>query len=138
MNHSDAEYLQITPGAEVYVRQILMYCQNQPWWHGYTVVPKNTIKAVGAAILSLGSKSLGSFLYDHTESISRSPIEFALIYPEQLFYTMACPTALRSQKPIVTRRSIFYLNHDYPLSVTESFLSPAMDASMNPIANDYA
>lgn len=102
------------------VRQVLLYCDNQPWVFARSVIPKKTMTGRQRRLGSLGNKPLGAVLFAD-RSMRRDEMEIARITPEHAIYNVALQAVSRKPAEIWGRRSVFYLD-DKPLLVSEIFL----------------
>ena len=102
------------------IREVFLYCDNEPWVFARTVIPRSTLTGKQKYLANLGSRPLGAVLFADP-NMRRDHFEVACMRPGELLYTHA--NQLHSDKPdyIWGRRSAFYLS-DKPLLVNEIFL----------------
>jgi chorismate--pyruvate lyase len=99
------------------VRQVLLYCDNQPWVYARTVIPLTSLRGPLRGLTRLGNKPLGAVLFAN-KTMRRSEIEVTNLAPQH-----PCYAALQTggAQIIWGRRSVFHL-HKMPLLVSEFFL----------------
>lgn len=91
------------------VREVEIYCDEQIWMYGRTVIPKTTLTGKERRLLALGNQSIGEILFADP-TLVRSEFEVAKIkYQDEDFWG---------------RRSFFFVSGK-PLLMTEIFM-PAM------------
>ncbi len=116
------EAMRLGVHAESYalIREVLLYCGDQPWVYARSVLPKTTLTGKRRILGKLGNRPLGEILFSDP-SIQRDALEIAEIKKGQRMYHNA--TACLNNKPdfLWGRRSVFYL-HQKPLLVNEVFL----------------
>lgn len=101
------------PESERYwLREVIMYGDGQSWLVGRTVIPPSALEASSSALMSIGDKPLGHYLFQQ-EPLARDYIHIG-----------------RSQD-VWARRSRLRL-FDQPLLITELFL-PASPAYRSPV-----
>ena len=99
------------PASERYwLREVIMYGDGQPWLVGRTVIPPSTLEASSSALMNMGDKPLGRYLFQQ-EQLARDFIHFGL------------------SQNVWARRSRLRL-FNQPLMITELFL-PASPAYRN-------
>lgn len=108
----EAQALGTNPRHQTLVREIVMTGHGQPWVFARSVIPLQTLSGELRHLKSLDNRPLGAMLFKDP-SMQRSPIEAALLQPQQLHY--------RTDKPVWARRSVFQLRAK-PLLVCEVFL----------------
>ncbi len=102
------------------VRQVLLYCDTQPWVFARSVIPKKTMTGRQRRLGSLGNKPLGAVLFAD-KSMRRDEMQIARITPEHAIYNVALQAVQHKPREIWGRRSVFYLDNK-PLLVSEIFL----------------
>ncbi len=104
------------------VREVLLYCQNQPWVFAHSQIPESTIAAGNQSLSQLGEQPLGEMIFRHP-NIRRQTIEVAEFDSLTQVYKLAGQVS-KSDLPDVLfgRRSLFKLA-DKPLTVSEIFLA---------------
>lgn len=56
----------VLPASERYwLREVIMYGDGQPWLVGRTIVPPCTLEASSSALMNIGDKPLGRYLFTH-------------------------------------------------------------------------
>lgn len=118
---SEAQKLGIPRDEEVWVRCVLLKCEQRNWVYARTIIPHMAPSNPWQELQSLGNKPLGEILFE-MPSIQRSPFEFSrdtLGYWPHLINHLNAPE-MRNQ-PSFARRSIFK-QKGAPLLLTEVFL----------------
>lgn len=102
------------------IREVFLYCDDQPWVFARTVIPRTTLSGREKYLANLGSKPLGAVLFANP-NMHRDQFEVTCLRDGDLLYTHA--NQLASSKPVEIwgRRSAFYLSGK-PLLVNEIFL----------------
>ena len=94
------------PVSERYwLREVIMYGDGQPWLVGRTVIPPSTLEASSSALMNIGDKPLGHYLFQQ-EQLARDYIHIG-----------------RSQDAWARRARLRLF--DQPLLITELFLPPS-------------
>lgn len=124
-NADEYALLGVTPGTRVYVREVLLLCNEVPVVFAHSVLPRPGLRGGWNGITRLGNRSLGEALFsDHR--IERQALAYRRVRHDHPLYWA---TMRQQQMPVSSlwaRRSVFCLNR-HPLLVTEVFL-PAIDA----------
>jgi chorismate--pyruvate lyase len=119
--------LQLSARQLLYQREILLTCDERPWWFGRTIMPFHTTQNAWRLVKKLGNKSLGSVLF-HTPQIQR---QHAWISP--VYGNAQLPVSLLNDEThdgrVLWSKSTRYCLADAPLVVTEIFL-PTMLAQL--------
>ena len=110
--------LDIVADMPAMIREVDIYCGDTAVVFGRTVLPEITLEN-HAGLKSLGTKSLGDFLFANP-NLRRTRFEIAPLKKSDFSYQRACATNLVQDEIVWARRSIFYLG-DYPLLLTEAF-----------------
>ncbi len=113
--------LQSSPGKFALIREVLLYCGNEPWVYARTIMPRATLTGKQRHLSMLGTKSLGVILFSDP-NMFRSEIEIARISPQHGLYSTAMIGQDNAKTDIWGRRSIFYIGKHKPLLVNEIFL----------------
>ena len=124
--HAD-EYalLDMAPGARLYVREVLLLCNEVPVVFAHSVLPPAGLRGGWNGITRLGSRSLGEALFsDHR--IERQPLAYRRVRHDHPLYHATARQQAVAVSSLWARRSVFCLN-SHPLLVTEVFL-PAIHA----------
>ena len=117
---NEAQALGIRPRESCFIREVHLWCDNQPWVYARTVIPVSTLTGNRRRLSRLGKKSLGAVLFADP-GMQRSHIEIARLGAGQaLFEAAVVPLAERPEE-IWGRRSVFLLDKK-PLLVSEIFL----------------
>ncbi len=99
------------------IRQVILYCDQQPWVYARTVIPVTTLKGSLRRLVNLGNQPLGAVLFAD-KSIQRGQVEVAVIKPcHQL---LQC-SGFQQKGKLWGRRSIFS-KQKKNLLVSEFFL----------------
>ena len=105
-----------------FIREVVLFGNNQPWVFARTVVPLQTMTGRLRALGSLNNKPLGAFLFSFP-TMRRGVIEFANIRPDH----QLVPTPFfANSDSLWGRRSVFFLDNK-PLLVNEIFLPGFID-----------
>lgn len=115
----EAQAMRVPPWQRALVRQVRLWCDEQPWVFARTVIPMSSLRGAQRRLAHLGSRPLGAFLFADP-ALQRSPMQVARICPGSRLLTAAAP----SPDAIWGRRSVFRLQ-GHPLLVSEFFL-PAL------------
>ena len=109
----------------VYVREIVMYADGQPWLFARSVFPPEVLDLSDSSLKTLGNQPLGRLFFHSESDISgqtnpRQSIEIGYISAaHELLNGESFPQAV--VQPLYARRSIFNY-HDMPALVQEVFL----------------
>lgn len=117
---TEAQYLQVPETSIALVREVIMFCDAQPWLFARTIVPEESLSTYELGLASLGTTPLGSILFSD-EAVSRTDFQYSYLSPQNPYRQWAKQNATDS---ILARRSQF-IKHDNPLLLTEVFL-PSM------------
>lgn len=104
------------------VREVHLYCGDQPVVFARTLIPPRTLSGRHRQLAHLGERPLGAYLFADP-GMRRGPVQVAAITPGSRLHAHAMQ-GQPGNDIIWGRRSIFRLN-DRPLLVSEIFL-PAM------------
>ena len=106
----------------IFEREIIMFCNNKPWWYGRTLIPKQTFSKRFEIFSTLSTKPLGKILFEdpmiekiHCKSLTLSVKDLKLNH-QQLGLVEKQDMDL-----LWGRASIFQID-DSPLYLTEVFL----------------
>lgn len=102
------------------VRQVRLWCGNQPWVFARTVIPNQTLTGPLRRLAHLGDKPLGAMLFA-SPSLRRFEVQVARLLPQHNLFAMATDNLNSKPGEIWGRRSVFHL-HGRPLLVSEIFL----------------
>lgn len=118
--HNEIKRLRMRARQMSLIREVYLYCDEQPWVFARTVIPRKTLSGAQKHLANLGSRPLGAVLFADPH-MHRDDIEVTCLHPTERLYNKA--VAVLSQRPphIWGRRSVFYLNNK-PLLVNEIFL----------------
>ncbi len=119
----EARLLQISERSAALIREIIMYCDAQPWLYARTVAPLATVNSELPRLYDLGSTELGKLLFHHP-NMRRSAFSYSCLRPEQTLYQQVLQTAECNAQCLWARRSKFILSGK-KLLLSEVFL-PAM------------
>jgi len=112
----EAQALGVAPRQGALIRQVRLWCDNQPWVFARTVIPFSSLRGAQRRLAYLGSRPLGAFLFADP-ALQRSPLQVARVAPNSRVLS-ACTLA---NATLWGRRSIFRLR-GHPLLVSEFFL----------------
>lgn len=104
--NNEAQKLNIGLGQWAYIREVLLYCSDEPIVYARTVIPYKTMTGRQQQLKYLKNKPLGAYLFSQPD-LKRDPIEISQIWHNDKHYW--------------ARRSCFYLQKK-PLLVYETFL----------------
>lgn len=107
-----AEFGPLAQQHSFWSRRVMLLGEEQPWVLAHTLLPAHSQLGPLAQVISLGSKPLGEFLFEHPQ-LQRSNLHFAHL-----------------QGRIWGRKSLFFL-YGKPIMVAEFFL-PALLARQVP------
>jgi len=99
------------------IRQVVLYCENEPWVYARSVIPMTTLKGPLRRLRRLGNKPLGAVLFSD-RSIERGEVEITSMAPSHANYKW---TEYKGTEIIWGRRSVFRQRHK-TLLVSEFFL----------------
>lgn len=102
------------------IREVYLYCGEQPMVFARTVIPRRTLRGRQTHLAGLGSRSLGSVLFADPH-LHRDEIEVARLHAGEGLYHKAVSVLATAPDTIWGRRSVFYLDRK-PLLVSEIFL----------------
>ncbi|MBS0358722.1 MAG: chorismate lyase [Proteobacteria bacterium] len=107
----------------VWVREITMVCDGEPWLFGRTVIPQKTLVGYWKRLTRLRSIPLGAVLF-RDPNIVRGEYEIAQLDKHHFLYNKSRRYLENDKDYLWARRSQFYLDEN-PLLLSEVFL-PAM------------
>ena len=118
--HNEIKRLGMRERQMSFIREVYLYCNDQPWVFARTVIPRKTLSGKQRHLADLGSRPLGAVLFADPH-MHRDEIEVTCLHAKEQLYHKA--VAALSQRPasIWGRRSVFYLNNKQ-LLVSEIFL----------------
>jgi len=102
------------------IREVFLYCDNEPWVFARTVIPRSTLSGKQKYLANLGSRPLGAVLFADPD-MRRDHFEVACMRPGEVLYSHANQLSCEQPEYIWGRRSAFYLSAK-PLLVNEVFL----------------
>lgn len=128
---SEAKLLGIVSNNLVWVREVELGCNGQPWEFGRTVIPSHTLTAEETKLVTLGTMPIGEILFKDP-SMQRSEFELAKLASAHYLYQQATRSVVNPPASLWGRRSVFYL-HNKPLLITEVYTPwlPAMSGEIN-------
>ncbi len=113
---SEQQFLN-SPNEPSSIREVILFGSGQPVVFARSVLPRSSLSGKNKALLELGNKPLGEYIFSQPE-LQRGPIEIAELpasqFNQHLEFNYNHETAWG-------RRSLFYLNNK-PISVCEVFL----------------
>lgn len=116
--HDDeAQALQIQGQTRCYVRQVFLKGDGVPFCFARIVVPQHTYHQYQSQFSTLNDQFLGNTLLYSNATTRRDPFEYAYISQAHP-YTQY----LENTHPLGARRSVFYMDGQFPLLVSEVFL----------------
>lgn len=114
---------EICVGQQVLVREVLLYCDDQPQVFARSLIPLTSLTGEEEHLANLGSRSLGQVLFTHP-GLTRKKIHIASFNKHSSVGQLAHHLQLTFEQPLWGRRSTFMLG-DKPLVVAEVFLPKA-------------
>jgi len=103
-----------------FIREVHLFCGDEPAVFARTVIPQNTLKGELQKLTKLGTQSLGSVLFDNNH-IQRGEIQSCRVNKSHHIYHQALCYSHFFDRQVWGRRSPFYLKNK-PLLVSEYFL----------------
>jgi len=113
----------IVAGEKVLVREVLLYCNDQPQVFARSLLPLSSLTGAEQQLANLGTQSLGQIIFNNP-SLIRESIEVSVFDKESVVAKLAKSLRMTVQYPLWGRRSIFMLEHK-PFMVAEVFLPNA-------------
>lgn len=107
-------------GAWVWIREVQLLGDDQPWVFARTLIPAQTLRGRGRRLTQLGTRPLGEVLFTDPE-VRRGPVEIARILSGQRLHQRAFTGLFEPLDVLWGRRSIFWIA-ERPLLVCEIFL----------------
>ena len=98
------------------IREVALYCNEQPWVYARSILPAATLSGPLRHLRRLQNQSLGSLLFNNP-NLGRGDFELALLAPHSTYIH----PQYRQTQPAWARRSVFILRGK-PLIVSEVFL----------------
>ena len=121
----------IRPGEEVLVREVLLFCDEQPQVFARSLLPLSSLTGDEKKLAELGTQSLGQVLFNHPNLI-RKNIELSTFDSTSSISRLAKHCRLPERETLWGRRSVFILDNK-PLMVAEVFLPQAQAYSKESI-----
>lgn len=106
-----------------YHREILMLCDESPWWYAHTRIPASTFDKRADVFQDLGERSLGCLLFSDPHITRQSLRFFEVSFASSLYQQAACFVTLDHDR-LWARESVYHVEGQ-PLYLLELFL-PAM------------
>jgi chorismate lyase len=110
----EALLLKLKPRQKALVREVLLYCHNEPWVYARSVIPPASLAGSLRFLRKLKNSALGSLLFKDPH-LQRSPFAVAAVQLSNL------NIPVDSDARVFGRRSLFHL-YQQPLLVAEIFL----------------
>lgn len=117
---NEARKLKIHESKHAFIRQVYLFCHQQPVVFARTVIPARTIRGRMRRLTNLGTKPLGEVLFNDPK-IQRQDKEIAKICVEHTLHRLAMRHQPKQKQAIWGRRSIFTY-HKKPILLSEIFL----------------
>ena len=114
VNFSERQAIGLKPRRHAFVREVALWVKGSVWVYARTIIPLNTLKGKLRILQNLGNRPLGEQLFTNP-TMRRETMLFATVNNQYL------PIALRKNRPLGGRRTLFKLNNK-PLLVCEIFL----------------
>lgn len=113
---NEAQALGVRPWQRALIRQVRLWCDDQPWVVARTVIPMSSLQGAQRRLAHLGSRPLGAFLFADP-TLRRSPLQVTQLGADDPLLAGSGAVA----GPVWGRRSVFHLR-GHPLLVSEFFL----------------
>jgi len=113
----------IVAGEKVLVREVLLYCDDQPQVFARSLLPLSSLTGAEQQLANLGTQSLGQIIFSNP-SLIRKDIEVSIFNEESAVAELAKSLNMDVRYPLWGRRSIFMLEKK-PFMVAEVFLPNA-------------
>lgn len=113
----------IVQGQDVIVREVLLWCDNQPQVFARSLLPLTSLTGDQTVLSNLGSESLGQVLFN-LDNLERKAIEVSFIEGASVLTPLLDQLNLPLNKRLAARRSIFLVDAK-PVMVAEVFLPGA-------------
>jgi chorismate--pyruvate lyase len=127
-NPDEERELRLRRGQYAYVREVVLYCDNQPVVFAHSVVPLKNLRGPWNSVTRLGSRPLGEALFTN-HLVRRDPLSYRSLHRHhRLFRQTMRAVALDDKVKLLARRSRFSLK-GRALMVTEVFLPAILDVS---------
>ncbi len=117
---AERKLLNIEPGAQALIREVLILSEGKQWMFARTVFPRRTLIGEGQQLAHLKNRSLGSVLFKDP-TLKRSEFEIAYLQPGERWHAKVAQAAKCTLPDLWARRSLFSLQSK-PLLLTEVFL----------------
>jgi chorismate--pyruvate lyase len=117
---NEALRLGVHPEHFALIREVLLYCGEEPWVFARSVLPRKTLTGPHRFLSKLGNRPLGEILFSDP-NIRRDALEVACIKQGQRMFNCATQSLKQVPESVWARRSVFYL-HKKSLLVNEVFL----------------
>lgn len=126
LEESERDLLQTPPSEKNgYVRNVFLMGDDVPFCFAHITVPSHTYRHYYSAFCKLGDRLLGNTLFYANPRTTRSPFQYGLIHIQSLYNPLLFKelnVAAVSESGMPARRSIFYMDSQFPVLVTEVFL----------------
>jgi len=119
----DEIFAGINEGDKVLVREVLLYCDEQPQVFARSILPLSSLTGEEQALANLGTQSLGQVIFNNP-SLERHAIEIAHYDQASAMAILSNRLGLIATEHLWGRRSIFVLERK-PFMVAEVFLPNA-------------
>ena len=116
----EARALGLRAGLRARVREVHLYCDEQPCVFARTIIPRATLQGKHRRLARLGNRSLGAVLFAD-KTLQRSAPWLAVIGKQHAIFAAATARTINKPKTLWGRRSLFYLSGK-PLLLNELFL----------------
>jgi chorismate--pyruvate lyase len=108
-----------------YCREILMICDDSPWWYAKTRIPEKTFNKRKQIFLDLGEKSLGCLLFSD-KGITRQSLHYYSTNNSEATFQLAKKHVPLKNELLWARESIFQISGE-PLFLLEVFLPKMLE-----------
>jgi chorismate--pyruvate lyase len=117
---SEIRALRLERRSYVWIREVHLFCGDQPWVFARTLVPPATLRGRCRQLIHIGNRPLGELLFNDP-GVKRGPIEVACLAPCHRLHRQAFGQQAERPDLLWGRRSIFRVD-GLPLLICEIFL----------------
>jgi chorismate--pyruvate lyase len=122
----EARLLGLAPCQLAWIREVLLYCGDQPVVFAHSVLPTDGINGPWRSLTGLGNRPLGEALFSDPR-IERGRLNLLIVNPRHPLHRRV-EKALAVPNGLPARRSLFSLS-GHPILVTEVFLPAILGLS---------
>lgn len=118
--YDESALLGVAPSQLAWSREVFLYADGKPAVFAHSALAGEHLRGAWSALLGLGDKPLGGFLFAHP-LVERRPLHYRALRDTHPLYLRAATALKDPPRRLWARRSLFYLRAA-PLLVTEVFL----------------